>query len=257
MSPFPRGTVSLERALSKLGVASRGEARRLIAEGRVSVDGQLVRAPLQAVNPDRARIEVDGARVRKATAVVLMMHKPAGIVTTRADERGRRTVTDLLPKDAPFVAPVGRLDLDSSGLLLLTNDSRLADQVTAPGTCAKVYEVEVDRPLTDEVCARFRAGMTLQGGERLAPVEIAVDPTRPTHARLTLHEGRNRQIRRMCGETGYAVVTLHRVTIGPLSLDDLAVGAVRALSATEEKALRAAVEPPRRGRRATSSRPGS
>lgn len=246
--------MSLERALSKLGVASRGEARRLIAEDRVRVNGQPARDPLTAVNPDRARIEVDGQAVRKQAAAIFAMHKPVGIVTTRADELGRRTVFDLLPPGLPYLAAVGRLDFESSGLLLFTNDSRLADAITAPGSCAKTYRVRLDRPLDEPTIAEYRRGMTLPGEERLAPVGVTIDADDPTLVELVLHEGRNRQIRRMCGERGYAVRELHRIAIGPIALGSQAEGTIRPLDSREEAALRAAVT---RARAATSSRPRS
>jgi 23S rRNA pseudouridine2605 synthase len=243
VSRYSKGTVSLERALSKLGIASRTEARRLILGRHVMVDGRPVRDPLFAVNPERARIEVDGQRVAKAKPLVLALHKPVGVVTTRSDELGRRTVYDLLPAELPFVGPVGRLDFESSGLLLLTNDSRLADRIASPGGCEKVYEVAIDQPFSAAAVAAFRAGLQLEDGPPLAPVEVSVDPGDPTHARFTLHEGRNRQIRRMCGAFGWAVLALHRVRIGPITLGALASGASRPLTAAEDAALRAAVAP--------------
>ena len=249
--------VSLERALSKLGVASRGEAKRWIEAGRIRVDGRPAEHPLQPVNPDRARIEVDGVRVRKAGSITIAMHKPVGYVTTRSDELGRRTVYDLLPPETPFVTPIGRLDFESSGLLLLTNDSRMSDRITTPGACVKVYEVEVDRPLTDEICSEFRKGMHMQNDERLAPVEVDLDPADPRRARLLLREGRNRQIRRMCGERGYVVTKLHRTAVGPILLGDLAEGGVRTLVTSEVDSLHGSLGSAPGARRATSSRPGS
>lgn len=243
VSRFPQGTVSLERALSKLGLASRTQARSLIAAGRVRVDGTLATDPGAAVNPDTARLEVDGARVRKAATIVLALHKPTGVVTTRSDELQRRTVYDLLPPELPFVVPIGRLDFESSGLLLLTNDSRLADQIASPGVCAKVYEVEVDRAFTANAVARARSGMLLEDGQPIAPVQIDIDPRQPTKARFTLHEGRNRQIRRMCSAFGYTVLALHRTRIGPIQLGRLPEGQSRALDQAEERALRVAAQP--------------
>ncbi len=240
MSRYPPGTVSLERALSKLGLASRTEARRLIEAGRVKIDGKPANDPGYPVNPDKARITVDGARVRKAKPILLALHKPPRIVTTRSDELKRQTVYDLLPPGLPFVAPIGRLDFESSGLLLLTNDSRLADRIASPGSCAKVYEVEIDQPFSAEACAKFREGMQLEDGPQLAPVQVDVDPADPKKARFTLHEGRNRQIRRMCGGFGYAVLRLHRTMIGPIQLGELAEGQSRPLDEAEEKALYAA-----------------
>lgn len=238
MRRFPKGTVSLERALSKLGIASRTEARRLILARHVSVDGQPVRDPLAVVNPDRARIEVDGRPIARVRALVIALNKPAGVVTTRKDELGRRTVYDLLPRELPFVGPIGRLDFESSGLLLLTNDTRLADLVATPGGCAKVYDVEIDRPFSQEAITTFRAGMQLEDGPLLEPVEVDVDPQEPRRARFVLREGRNRQIRRMCGGFGWSVLRLHRVAVGPIVLGDLGEGAWRELGVDEVAALR-------------------
>jgi 23S rRNA pseudouridine2605 synthase len=148
--------VSLERALSKLGIASRVEARRCIETGRVRVGDRVVRDPRWRVDPDLDRIAVDGVPARRATAVYLVLHKPVGVVTTRRDPEGRRTVYDLLPADAPHLGAVGRLDLDSSGLLLFTNDTRLAARLTDPLThVTKVYDVRLDAPITAADAARL------------------------------------------------------------------------------------------------------
>ncbi len=232
--------VTLARALSKLGVLSRTQAAAAIAAGRVAVDGRITRDPERWVDPDRG-ITLDGRVVTRQQRVYLAMHKPVGVVTTRADERKRRTVYDLLPTGTPWVSPVGRLDLDSSGLLLLTNDTQLGEKITGPaGELAKVYEVTLDAPLTDQDVARFRQGLVLPDGTALQPVDVAL-PRRgdATSVRLTLREGKNRQIRRMAQACGRTVVRLHRVAIGSLTLGDLAEGAVRRLTATEVRALRA------------------
>lgn len=233
--------VTLARALSKLGVLSRTQAAAAIAAGRVTVGGRVTRNPDRWVDPDRGNIALDGRVVTRQERVYLAMHKPAGVVTTRADERHRRTVYDLLPEDTPWVSPVGRLDLDSSGLLLLTNDTQLGEKITGPaGELAKVYEVTFDAPLTEDDVARFRKGLVLPDGTALQPVDVAL-PRRsdPTFARLTLREGKNRQIRRMAQACGRTVLRLHRVAIGRVALGDLAEGAVRRLTVTEVRALHA------------------
>jgi 23S rRNA pseudouridine2605 synthase len=250
--PSPR-LVTLARALSKLGIASRSEARALIEAGRIRVGGRPVRDPDRWLDPDRERIELDGRPLVRATPSWFMLHKPVGCVTTRSDERGRVTVRDLLPPGLPFVSPVGRLDMDSSGLLLLTNDTLLAARIAGPDSgCPKVYEVVLDAPLRPADLAAFAAGFELEGA-RLRPVRVRVDPARPERVRLTLTEGRNRQIRRMCAARGREVLALHRIAIGTLRLGALEAGAVRPLTEAEVRALRVAAggEPtPRRPRRA-------
>ncbi|MBK8975725.1 MAG: rRNA pseudouridine synthase [Planctomycetes bacterium] len=234
------GQVSLARALSKLGFASRSEALRMIAAGRVRVGGRVVTDPAHWLDPDRQRIEVDGVAVRRAATVWLALHKPVGYVTTMADELGRKTVRDLLPPDLPSrVAPVGRLDLESSGLLLLTNDHRAAAAIARPESrCPKIYEVEVDRPLTAADLAAFAAGMQLPGEPTpLRPVLATISQRDPRRMTMTLTEGRNRQIRRMCGTRGLAVRTLHRTAIGPVRLADLPAATTRPLTPTELAAL--------------------
>jgi 23S rRNA pseudouridine2605 synthase len=170
------------------------------------------------------------------------MHKPVGIVTTRDDERGRRTVYDLLPPAAPWVAPVGRLDRDSSGLLLLTNDSRLAAAIGSPETgLAKRYSVTLDVPLPPGAIARFAAGSTLADGTALRPAFVEVRDATGRELVVTLHEGRNRQIRRMAADCGCTVVRLHRDAIGPIAIGELPPGAVRRLIQTEVAALTTAL----------------
>jgi 23S rRNA pseudouridine2605 synthase len=240
MATQRRNTVTLVRALSKLGVLSRTQAAAAIAAGRVTVAGKVERDPERWLDPERSAIALDGRRVTRQDRVVLALHKPAGVVTTRADERGRRTAYDLLPGDLPFVAAVGRLDLDSSGLLLFTNDTQLAARISAPGAAiAKVYEVTFDAPLSDVAVARMVAGMQLDDGTRLLPVGVEVVAADRTRARFTLHEGKNRQIRRMAESAGVNVVRLHRVAIGPVRLGGLAESHVRPLTPAELRELQA------------------
>lgn len=246
-------TRTLDRFLSRAGVCSRSQAQAWIAEGRVQVDGRVRRDPDLWIDPSRARVTLDGVPVRPKAPLHLLLHKPVGYVTTRSDPKGRATVYDLLGELPRWVAPAGRLDRDTSGLLLFTNDSDLADQVTDPrGHLPKTYVVGVSEGLDDAQLAALREG-----------VELADGPTRPTQVRrleardgrerieLVLREGRNRQVRRMLEAVGSRVVALERTRIGPLALDGLESGASRPLSRAELTRLRAALNPrPRRRPRA-------
>lgn len=229
-------TVPLERALSKLGLASRTEARRLIAEGRVVVDGLPVTRPLTPIVPERARIAIDGHTPAPSRRdVTVMLHKPRGVVTTRADPEGRPTVYDLVADLGARVVPVGRLDLATSGLLVLTSDTRLADWLTAPASgVPKVYLVTVRGRVSDEVVARLAAGL-VDKGERLAPhaVVLRKASARESHLTITLTEGRNREVRRLLGAVGHEVTRLRRGQVGGLSLGTLAPGRWRVVEADE------------------------
>ena len=230
-----RGQVSLERALSKLGLASRAEARALIREGRVRVDGQIVTDPLASVVPERIQVEIDGRAAVRATPLTLLFHKPRGAVTTRSDPEGRPTVYTYLEDVGGHVIPVGRLDAATSGLLLLTNDTRFADWVTDPANAVpRVYLVTVRGELTDETARRLEEGI-VDEGERLAARSAAVRKSsrRETHLVVELTEGKNREIRRMLAAVGHEVTRLKRVSFGGLELGELAPGKWRVVTAEE------------------------
>lgn len=250
------GKKTLDRALARTGACSRSRARAAIVAGRVQVNGRVVRDPEAWVDPVRDRLGLDGAPVQARRKEVWMLHKPVGVVTTAHDEHGRDTVYALLPPDLTWLAPVGRLDQDTSGLLLFTNDSDLANAISAPASkLSKTYEVCCKGLVTDDAIARLAAGIELSDGPtRPARVERRGGDDRTTRLRLVLSEGRNRQVRRMVLAIGSRVVALHRSQIGPLHLGDLAAGACRPLTATELTALRAAVRPRPDPRRARTSR---
>jgi 23S rRNA pseudouridine2605 synthase len=232
-----RPAVSLERALSKLGMASRPEARALVLAGRVRVGRRTMRDPGHRVDLDRDAISVDGRRVQAAAAQHWLVNKPPGYVTTRRDPDGRPTVYALLPPGTPHMGPVGRLDLESRGLLLLTNDTRLAAFLTDPASHVdKVYEVELDGEVPPEVVSRLASGVVLQG-RRTLPAKIEAQDAGRSRFRITLHEGRNRQIRRMFESVGRTVLDLCRVRIGPLAIEGLGAGQARSLRAREIAAL--------------------
>ena len=238
--PAARPAVSLARALSKLGLCSRSQAERAVAEGRVRVDGVVRREPSFRVDMRHARITLDDHAVKAAARVYLALNKPRGLVTTRDDPQGRATIYGCLEgTDLPFVSPVGRLDKASEGLLLLTNDTQWAQRVLDPAThVEKTYHVQVDRVPDDALFAALEAGVDDEG-ERLAARRASVLRTggRTAWLELVLDEGRNRHIRRMLAAFDLEVLRLVRVAIGPLPLGDLAKGAWRALTPAEVRAL--------------------
>jgi 23S rRNA pseudouridine2605 synthase len=236
----PRGTVSLPRALSKLGLASRAESTRLILAGRVRVDGRVSRDIALRVVPEQVVIQIDGVAQEPPSRIYLMLNKPRGVVTTRRDPRGRPTVHELLDPSLPPVGAVGRLDQASEGLLLLTNDTQWANAITSPAShIAKVYHVHV-RPRPDDAQLRaLRAGV-LDDGELLTARDVSElrHGTRTAWLSVTLDTGRNRQIRRMCATVGLEVDALVRVQLGALRLGELPKGDVRALTPAEVASFR-------------------
>jgi 23S rRNA pseudouridine2605 synthase len=240
-----RGTVSIARALSKLGHCSRTEGERLVAAGRVRVDGATVREPDHRVVPESAVIEVDGVRITKVAHVYLALNKPRGLVTTRSDPQERGTVYDCLAgADLPFVGPVGRLDKASEGLLLLTNDTRWADAIISPSShVEKTYHVQVRGQPDAGTLARMARGVVEPAtGERLDVVRLAllrVGSRSSCWLEIVLDEGKNRHIRRLLAVEGLETLRLIRIAIGPIALGTLAKGAWRQLAPDEVEALRA------------------
>ena len=232
--------VGLARALSKLGYCSRSQAAELVRAGRVSLNGAICRDPESPTNPAHDQIVVDGNLARAPQKIYLMLNKPRGVVTTASDEKGRQTVYDLLPRDLPWLAPVGRLDKASEGLLLLTNDSEWAARVTAPEThLDKTYHVQINRLVDAEELRRMFSGVRVDRGEILRAKSASVlrQGERNCWLEIVLNEGKNRQIRRMLEEMRIETLRLVRVAIGPLKLGELAKGASRGLSAQEKNAL--------------------
>jgi 23S rRNA pseudouridine2605 synthase len=237
------GKKTLDRLLSRAGLCSRSQAQQTIRAGRVQVNGRVVRDPEAWCDVVRDHVVVDGAPLRARGKEVWVLHKPVGYVTTAADEHDRDTVYALLPADAAWLAPVGRLDRDSSGLLLFTNDSDLAHAITAPASkLPKVYEVRVKGAPGPEAIQRLRDGVELHDGPTLpTTIDVLDADARSTRLRIVLTEGRNRQIRRMVQAIGSRVHTLHRTAIGPLQLGDQPEGTCRRLSGDEVQALRHAL----------------
>lgn len=230
----------LQKVLARIGVGSRRACEEFIAEGRVTVNGA-VPVPGRRVDPQVDRVELDGVPLPVQPGLVhYLVNKPAGVVTTAEDTHGRPTVVSLVPEE-PRVFSVGRLDMDSEGLLVLTNDGELAHRLTHPSFgVPKEYLVQVEgQPGPGEV-RRLRQGVELEDG-RTAPAGVTV--IGPGLLRMVIHEGRNRQVRRMCDAVGHPVVRLVRTRIGPIRDPTLAPGAYRALGLHEVRALGAAARP--------------
>jgi 23S rRNA pseudouridine2605 synthase len=223
----------LNRFLARSGLGSRRAVEAAIRAGRVTVNGDPAGLATRVEPADDVR--VDGRPARPQAARTLLLHKPAGVVTTAHDTHGRRTVIDLVPDDVR-VFPVGRLDRDTTGALILTNDGDLADRLMHPRHgVAKTYVADVEGAPSDAALARLRAGVQLEDG-RTAPAEV--ERAEGGAIRITIHEGRNRQVRRMCAAVGHPARRLHRERYATLTLDDLAPGEWRALTAAELEALR-------------------
>jgi 23S rRNA pseudouridine2605 synthase len=231
----------LAKYLAHAGVASRRSAETLIAAGRVSVAGETVTDPARDVGED-SLVALDGELLRGAEPRVLYaLHKPVGVVSTARDTHGRPTVIELVPANGLRLYPVGRLDIDSSGLILLTNDGALANSLTHPRfEVPKTYRAKLrGAPIPNDALDALRKGVELEDG-RTAPARVRRIGRRDSSLiELTIHEGRHRQVRRMCQATGHPVLELVRTGFGPLTLDDLAPGAHRRLAAAEVERLRA------------------
>jgi 23S rRNA pseudouridine2605 synthase len=236
--------VGLARALSKLGLCSRAQAMALICEGQVRLNGAMPRNPETPVRLGVDRIEIAGRPLRAAEKVYVMMNKPRGIVTSAADEKGRDTVYSLLPKGQDWLAPVGRLDKASEGLLLLTNDSEWAARITDPAThLEKSYHVQIAARAEERLIEALKRGVETQKGEVLHAKRVRMLRAGEKNSWLVmiLDEGKNRHIRRMLEARDVEVLRLVRVAIGPLQLGDLSKGAFRTLRPEEKAALDRAV----------------
>lgn len=230
---------TLDRVLSKAGLGSRTEARKWIGAGRVEVNGKRVQTPDHWVDLERDRVTLDGKAVRQQSKLYLLLYKPEGYITTYKDPEGRPTVYDLIAEAGQFVGTVGRLDQDTSGLLLLTNDTQFAERVTNPQHhVPKTYLVRAATVLTDDQLDQLRSGMTLSDGPtRPAIVRRVRDGEGGSHVEIMIEEGRNRQVRRMFEAVESKVLELVRTAIGPIGIGDLQVGEYRKLTVGEVKRL--------------------
>lgn len=237
----------LQKLLSIAGIASRRTAEELIVQGRVEVNGEVVRTLGSKADPTTDKIKVDGRRLRfDIRPRYILLNKPRGVVTTRHDPEGRRTVIDLLRGVRDYVYPVGRLDYESEGLLLLTSDGDLTARLTHPRHAVpRVYEAIVTGTPAEEDLDKLRRGVFLDGS-RTAPADVrrtgAFGKGRQDATKLviTLQEGRNRQVRRMCATIGHTVRQLKRVRLGPIKLGDLRPGEWRDLTPAEVEKLKQA-----------------
>ena len=230
----------LQKLIAAAGIASRRHAEELIAAGEVTVNGEVVREPGTKADPEHDHIKVRGRLInpllKERKKVYVLLNKPRGYLTSLSDPEGRPLVTELVPKSLGRLHPVGRLDFNTEGLLLLTNDGELTNYVTAArNRVAKVYEAKVKGVPAEQSIERLRRGLTLEDGTRTAPAEITLTGETDTNAwyKVVLHEGRNQQIRRMFDSVGHSVIKLRRVRIGHLKDEGMRIGEFRLLAPEE------------------------
>jgi 23S rRNA pseudouridine2605 synthase len=232
--------IRLQVFLSHNGIASRRDAMELVKAGRVSVNGQIVKEPSTPVDPDKDKVIFDGKLVEAKQFSYILLNKPAGFVTTKEDAHAEKTVMDLLPREYQHVVPVGRLDRDSEGLLLLTNDGDLGFRLTHPKfDVDKTYLIWIGGQLAPEKKRRLEQGVVIEGG-KTAPCRISdlKETVEQSEFLMTIHEGRKRQVRLMMKAVGCSVRYLKRVAQGPLKLNDLPTGKWRELTPEEIKKLK-------------------
>ncbi|HTY38153.1 MAG TPA: pseudouridine synthase [Bacteroidota bacterium] len=239
------GRVTLPRALSKLGIASRSQAMILIEQGRVGVNGRTERNQHRWIDIESDVVTVNDQAAAEKLPRYLVLNKPRGFVTTTSDERGASTVYELVGEKGAGLSPVGRLDKDSTGLLMFTNDHQLANALTSPGSgLFKTYRVQMDAPLSERGLLMLMRGMDIEiRGDLHRTKPAHVTQISPGVVEISIAEGRNRQLRRMMEALGHEVVSLKRISIGPLSLGDLKEGECRELAKAEVDALKQAVRP--------------
>jgi len=249
----------LQKLIAAAGIASRRHAEELIAAGEVTVNGRVVREPGTKADPERDHIKVRGRLINPLLAshadTYVLLYKPRGYLTALSDPEGRPLVSELLPHSLGRLHPVGRLDFNTEGLLIMTNDGELTNYVTAARNhVAKVYEAKVKGVPPEASIEKLRRGIRLEDGSRTAPAEITLTAETRTNAwyRVVLHEGRNQQIRRMFDSIGHSVIKLRRVSIGPLGSEGLTPGSYRFLTPREVSVLKG--EKQKRPRKASASK---
>jgi len=239
LPPKQRKLKTLDRVLSKAGIGSRTDARKWIGAGRVAVNGKKIQTPDHWVDLDRDRVTLDSRPLQQSRKIYLLLYKPKGYLTTYKDPENRPTVYDLIGGAGEWVVPVGRLDLDTSGLLMMTNDTDFANHVTSPESkVPKTYLVKSSILLNDDQLDQLRKGVELADGPtRPAQVARIRDSARYTFIEITITEGRNRQVRRMVESLGAKVLKLVRTKIGPIAIGDLQIGKYRELRPEEIRSL--------------------
>jgi len=237
---MPGELKTLDRIISRAGLGSRTDARKWIAAGAVSVNGKVIRTPDHWVDPQRDRVKLKGKPLRALKRIYILLYKPRGYITSYKDPQGRPTVYDLLKEVTQWVAPVGRLDQDTSGLLILTNDNDVADFLTDPEHhVPKTYLVKTSSRLDENAVERLRSGIELDDGPtRPAKVILLRESASSSFLEITITEGRNRQVRRMIEAVGSRVRKLVRTGIGPIEIGTLEIGKWRVLTPYEIRALR-------------------
>jgi 23S rRNA pseudouridine2605 synthase len=231
-----KSEMTLDRALSRFGLASRSVAREAIVSGLVKINGRVIRDPGAWVNPRKDTIHVQGNRLRQSRRVYILFYKPKGVITSHGDPEGRKTIYDCLGKDVPWVSPVGRLDKDTSGLILLTNDTDFANHVEAPASkIPKTYLVKANTLVSDDQLARMAEGLQLNRGDWSRPQSVRRIEDRGKYSwlEIVLTEGKNREVRRLLEAVELKVLKLVRTRIGPCSLEGLQPGKWRDLIRSE------------------------
>jgi len=229
------GQVPLERALSKLGIMSRSQTKRCIEEGRIAVNGRIIKDPSFLVVPEKANMFIDGKRVARAASCTNMLYKPRGVVTTKSDEKARPMVYDLLPAHLQHLHPVGRLDMATTGLLLMTTDTQLSNFLTDPdNNIPRTYAVSVQGRITEEKIKRLLGGIEDKEEElKASRIMLRKVSNKESHLIVELCEGKNREIRRMFEALGSEVTALKRIAFGKLELGELAPGQFREVNVNE------------------------
>jgi 23S rRNA pseudouridine2605 synthase len=236
----PKPSMTLDRLLSRYGAASRTTAREAIRSGRVRVNGRVTRDPECWVRPNEDQVRLDGRRLRPERKVYLLFYKPKSVIVSHGDPQGRTTLYDYLGEEGRWISPVGRLDKDTSGLILVTNDTAFAHFVTNPESgVPKTYLVKVSGLMDDETIARLRAGVQMKRGDQAQPLSVrrVEDRGKYTWLEVVLTEGKNREVRRMIETVGYKALKLVRTAIGALTLAGLEVGRFRPVTRQEVDAL--------------------